>query len=48
MVALLEIWKDEEALEIHKNTEHFKNLLPVGGEFVENVIMADTFTEYEL
>ena len=48
VVALLEIWKDEEALEIHKNTEHFKNLVPVGGEFVENVIMADTFTEYEL
>ena len=48
VVALLEIWQSEEALELHKNSEHFKTLLPVGGEFVENVISADTFTEYEL
>lgn len=48
VVALLEIWQDEAALELHKNSEHFKTLLPVGGELVEGVLSADTFTEYEL
>ena len=48
VVALLEIWKDEEALELHKNSEHFKTLLPLGKEFVDGVISSDIFTEYEL
>ena len=48
VVALLEIWQDEEALELHKNSEHFKTLLPLGKELVEGVLSADTFTEYEL
>ena len=48
VVALLEIWQDEEALELHKNSEHFKTLLPVGKEYVDGVISSDIFTEYEL
>ena len=48
IVALLEIWQNEDALELHKNSEHFKTLLPIGSEFVEGVISSDIFTEYEL
>ena len=48
IVALLEIWQNENALELHKNSEHFKTLLPIGSEFVEGVISSDIFTEYEL
>ena len=48
VVALLEIWQDEEALELHKNSEHYKTLLPVGKEYVDGVISSDIFTEYEL
>ena len=48
VVALLEIWEDEAALERHKNTEHFKTLLPLGKELVEKGVSSDIFTEYEL
>lgn len=48
VVALLEVWESEEALERHKNTEHFKTLLPGTHGFVESVISGDTLFEYEL
>lgn len=48
VVALMEVWESEEALERHKNTEHFKTLLPGTHDFVESVVSGDTLTEYEL
>ena len=48
VVALMEIWESEEALERHKNTEHFQTLLPGTHGFVESVISGDTLFEYEL
>ena len=36
---LLEKWKDQDALNFHNNTEHFKTYAPKLGDFCENVSM---------
>lgn len=33
VLTFIEDWKDNEAIEYHRNTEHFKRIVPLLGEF---------------
>jgi quinol monooxygenase YgiN len=36
ILTVIEEWENEEALETHKNTEHFKRIVPLLGELRKN------------
>ncbi len=46
-LAFIECWKDQEAIDIHNATEHFKGILPKLGEMCEEGQPVDLFTEVE-
>ena len=41
----LEIWKDQEAIDIHNATEHFTRIIPQLGELFDGPEMVDLYTE---
>ena len=44
-LAFIEIWKDQDAIDIHNATEHFTNILPKLGELCESAQPVNLFTE---
>lgn len=47
LLAFIECWKDQEAIDIHNATEHFTGILPKLGEMCEEGQPVDLFTEVE-
>lgn len=46
-LAFIECWKDQEAIDIHNETEHFTGILPKLGEMCEEGQPGELFTEVE-
>ena len=47
LLAFIECWKDQEAIDIHNATEHFTGILPKLGEMCEEGQPVELFTEVE-
>jgi len=47
LLAFIECWKDQAAIDIHNATEHFTGILPKLGEMCEEGQPVDLFTEVE-
>ena len=47
LLAFVENWKDQDAINIHNNTEHFKTILPQLTAMCEEGYPADFLTEVE-
>jgi len=47
LLASIECWKDQAAIDIHNATEHFTGILPKLGEMCEEGQPVDLFTEVE-
>ena len=47
LLAFIECWKDQEAIDIHNKTEHFTSILPKLGALFEEGQPVDLFTEVE-
>ena len=47
MLAFIECWKDQEAIDIHKATDHFTGILPRLAEMCEEGQPGELFTEVE-
>lgn len=47
LLAFIECWKDQDALDSHKATEHFTNIIPKLIEMCEERLPGDLFTEVE-
>ena len=47
LLAFIECWKDQEAIETHKATEHFTGILPKLGGMCEEGQPGELFTEVE-
>ena len=47
LLAFIECWKDQEAIDIHNATEHFTGILPKLGEMCEEGQPGELFTEVE-
>ncbi len=45
--AFIEMWKDQEAIDIHNATEHFTTILPKLGEMCESGDPVDLYNEVE-
>jgi quinol monooxygenase YgiN len=45
--AMIEIWKDEAAIESHNNTEHFTGILPKLADMCAGEITIDQYEEVE-
>ncbi len=47
LLAFIECWKDQAAIETHNATEHFTSILPKLGAMCEEGLPVDLFTEVE-
>ena len=47
LLAFIECWKDQEAIGLHKATEHFTGILPKLAEMCEEGQPGELFTEVE-
>ena len=47
LLAFIECWKDQEAIDIHNATEHFTGILPKLGVMCEEGQPVELFTEVE-
>ena len=47
LLAFIECWKDQEAIDLHNATEHFTSILPKLGEYCEEGQPVELFTEVE-
>ncbi|MDO5547546.1 MAG: putative quinol monooxygenase [Eubacteriales bacterium] len=43
----IEIWKDQEAIDIHNATEHFTRIIPQFAEMFDGPEVVDLYTEVE-
>lgn len=43
----IEIWKDQEAIDIHNASEHFQRIIPQLGELFDEPETVDLYTEVE-
>lgn len=43
----IEIWKDQEAIDIHNASEHFQRIIPQLGELFDAPEIVDLYTEVE-
>lgn len=41
--AFVELWKDQEAIDIHNETEHFKRIVPLLGELFDGKESVKTY-----
>ena len=48
VLAFIECWKDQAAIDFHNATEHFTGILPKLAEFCESAQPVNLFTEVEL
>ena len=46
MIAFIEFWRDQEAIDKHNATEHFQRLVPMMRDMREDSVL-DIFTEVE-
>ena len=44
-LAFIEVWKDQDAIDVHNTTEHFTGILPKLGELCESAQPVNLFTE---
>ena len=47
LLAFIECWKDQQAIELHNRTEHFTGILPRLGQMCQEALPVDLFTEVE-
>lgn len=48
IIAILECWKSQEALDIHTKTKHFADILPKLSKICDECMPAEIFTELEV